>query len=252
MGKTMPQLIAGENEIECRVVIFDKDGTLVDQHLLLLELAKARRENVRRVAGEKAAKLWERSVGVDLKSEEIDNDGPLSIAPRREEVLVAASALYLAGLPLSEAKELAEKAYDEADDSMRPPYGSVMISGVMKVLRELKQVRLELAIASTDTRKRTIESFSVLGIASFFDVVVGGDDVTNGKPAPDMIFKILEKTALRPGEAVMVGDSVSDMQMGRKAGVKACIGVLTGSSSREKLETVADVVIPSVSELKVI
>jgi phosphoglycolate phosphatase len=56
--------------------------------------------------------------------------------------------------------------------------------------------------------------------------------VVDGKPAPDMIFKILEKTTLRPSETVMVGDSVSDMQMGRKAGVKACIGVLTGSLFR--------------------
>ena len=50
----------------------------------------------------------------------------------------------------------------------------------------------------------------------------------------------------------MVGDSVSDMQMGRKAGVKTCIGVLTGSSNRKKLETFADVIIPSVNEFKVV
>jgi len=246
------KLVAGDKIIECLLVIFDKDGTLVDQHSLLLELAMARMESVQKHIGKKAAAVWEKIVGVDLKNGKIDHNGPLGTAPRREEVLVAAAAFYLNGYSWSEARELAQRAYDEADDSMKPPYGSVMLEGVTETLRRLRGHGLRLAIASTDTHRRTVASFKALGIASFFDAIVGGDDVVNGKPSPDMILEIFKKTGSKPDEAVMVGDSVSDMQMGKNAKVKACIGVLTGSAQREMLERVADVVVASVSDLRVV
>jgi phosphoglycolate phosphatase-like HAD superfamily hydrolase len=50
----------------------------------------------------------------------------------------------------------------------------------------------------------------------------------------------------------MVGDSVSDMRMGRNARVKTCIGVLTGSTKKEKLEQFADVIVSSVADLRVL
>lgn len=248
----MAKLIAASKTIDCKLVILDKDGTLVDQHLVLFELAKARRKSVQKHFVEEAAELWERIVGVDLKNGKIDHSGPLGTAPRREEILIAAAAFYLNGSSWSEAKELAQRAYDEADDSMEPPYNSVLLEGVVKALRQLKEHGLKLAIASTDTHRRTVASFKVLGIASLFDVIVGGDDVANGKPSPDMIFEILKKTGFKPDETIMVGDSASDMQMGKNAKVKACIGVLTGSAPVEKLEQAADVVIASVSDLHVL
>jgi phosphoglycolate phosphatase-like HAD superfamily hydrolase len=80
---------------------------------------------------------------------------------------------------------------------------------------------------------------------------VGPEDVANGKPAPDMIFEVLKKTDCRADESVMVGDSISDMKMGKNAEVKACIGVLTGITERQQLEGLADVVISSVARLEV-
>jgi phosphoglycolate phosphatase-like HAD superfamily hydrolase len=50
----------------------------------------------------------------------------------------------------------------------------------------------------------------------------------------------------------MVGDSVSDMKMGRNAKIKASIGVLTGVDGRKELEKFADVVIDSVASLEVV
>jgi len=50
----------------------------------------------------------------------------------------------------------------------------------------------------------------------------------------------------------MVGDSVSDMKMGKTAGVKASIGVLTGVDGRKELCKFADVVVDSVASLDVV
>lgn len=245
----MARLIAGNKIIECSLVIFDKDGTLIDQHLSLLELAKARRKSVQKNVGEKTTKLWEKIVGVDLRNGKIDHDGPLATAPRREELLIAAAALYLDGFAWSKARQVVQRAYDEADHSMKPPYGMILLEGVKETLKQLKQQGLKLAIASTDTHKRTEEAFKDLKTASLFDAIVGSDDVVFGKPSPNMIHEALRKTESRPDEAVMVGDSTSDMQMGRNAKVKACIGVLTGFTPRKKLEKLADLVVQSVAEL---
>ena len=246
----MTRLVAGNKTVECKLIIFDKDGTLIDQYSALLELAKARGESIRKSVGKRAAELWEKCVGVDLKKGRIDPYGPLAVAPRREEVLVATAAFYMNGIQWNEAKETAQKAYDSADESMKPPYGSVLLKGVAKTLEQLRRRKLKLAIASTDIHNRSVEASKALKIASCFDVIVGSDDVMNGKPSPDMIVEILNKTGCRTREAVMVGDSVSDMLMGRNAKVKACIGVLTGSTKKGELERLADVVVPSVCDLR--
>jgi len=163
--------------------------------------------------------------------------------------LIAAAAFYLHGFSWSEARQIVQRAYNEADDSMKPPYGMILLEGVRETLTLLKQHGLKLAIASTDIHRRTEESFKTLKIASLFDVIVGSDDVAFGKPLPDLILEALRKTKLKRNEAVMVGDSLSDIQMGRNAKVKACIGVLTGFTTREKLEQQADAVVASVAEL---
>jgi len=135
----MVKLIVENKMIECKLAIFDKDGTLINQHLSLLELAKARRNSVQKLVGERTTEFWEKTVGVDLKKEKIDHDGPLAIAPRREELLIAAAAFYLNCSPWSQARQLAQRAYDEADSSMKPPYGMVLLKGVRETLKQLKR-----------------------------------------------------------------------------------------------------------------
>jgi phosphoglycolate phosphatase len=245
----MPRLVAGNRAFECSLVVFDKNGTLVDQHSVLLELAQARKVAIQRLSGERVADLWERIVGVNVANGKIDYQGPLGTAPRREELLLAAEAFYLNGFSWDESKRIAQQAYDMADGSMKPPYGSVLLKGIEGTLKKLKKSQLKLAIASTDTHKRTVESFKALNMASIFDVIVGSDDVQNGKPSPDMILTILKATDCRPEATVVVGDSMSDMQMGRNAGVQACIGVLMGSAKKEELEQTADAVVDSVAKL---
>ncbi|MCL6579949.1 MAG: HAD family hydrolase [Candidatus Bathyarchaeota archaeon] len=246
----MPKILAGKTEIECRLIIFDRNGTLVDQQHFLLNLAKARFQSLSKIAGVHVAKLWEKAVGTDLKHGCVDHNGPLATAPQREELLVAASVIYQCGHSWSEAKKIAQEAYDQADESLKPTYGCVLFEGVSDILRELKSNGVKLAIATTDSHKRTEESLNSLGVAQFFDAIIGADDVENSKPAPDMVLEACRQTGCRPGDAVVVGDSSSDMMMGKNAKVKKCIAVLTGFTPKEKLQKIADVVIESVNEIK--
>jgi len=244
----MPTLLVGDREINCKLLIFDKDGTIVDQRPLLLYLAKARCTSLTRLLDEHVAEKWAEAVGFNLQTGEIDGEGPLAKAPTREEVLVVALIIYQCRrVSWDTAKEWAEKAYEEADKTMTPPYGAVLLPGTLETLRTLKAQGFKTALATTDSHRRAQESLKELKIGAYFDVVLGADDVEKGKPAPDMILKACKLAKCSPRDAVMVGDSSSDMIMGKNAQVKLCIGVLTGPTSREKLEKIADIVVPSIT-----
>jgi phosphoglycolate phosphatase-like HAD superfamily hydrolase len=51
---------------------------------------------------------------------------------------------------------------------------------------------------------------------------VQGTDGFPAKPSPDVILKSIEVFCVRPEECLFVGDSASDMEAGRRAGVKIC------------------------------
>jgi phosphonatase-like hydrolase len=67
--------------------------------------------------------------------------------------------------------------------------------------------------------------------------VVCGDDVSQGRPAPYLIFRAMEMSgAASVHQVANVGDTVLDLQAGHNAGVRYNIGVLSGAHKREQLE----------------
>lgn len=69
------------------------------------------------------------------------------------------------------------------------------------------------------------------------NAVVCGDDVTQGRPAPYLIFRAMEMTGVvSVHQVTTVGDTVLDLQAGQNAGVRYNIGVLSGAHTKEQLE----------------
>jgi phosphoglycolate phosphatase-like HAD superfamily hydrolase len=67
--------------------------------------------------------------------------------------------------------------------------------------------------------------------------VVCGDDVTQGRPAPYLIFRAMEATGASSVHSVAnVGDTTLDLQAGHNAGVRWNVGVLSGAHDRQALE----------------
>lgn len=100
---------------------------------------------------------------------------------------------------------------------------------------------------------RTIADLIVdaLGWRATVDTIVCGDDVASGRPAPDLIFKSMERTAITEARRVMaVGDTVLDLRAGRNAGAGWVVGVLSGAHGRAQLEKEPhDALIASVADL---
>ncbi|MGH9858042.1 MAG: HAD hydrolase-like protein, partial [Acidobacteriota bacterium] len=72
---------------------------------------------------------------------------------------------------------------------------------------------------------------------SLFRAIVCGDDVAQGRPAPELILRAMQICAVETAAHVAnVGDTVLDLRAGWNARVRYNIGVLSGAHSREKLQ----------------
>lgn len=91
--------------------------------------------------------------------------------------------------------------------------------GVEDLLRFLRGAGLGLAVFTGKGRRTTAITLDALGIAEYFDCVITGNDVTHYKPDPEGILRILEHFRVGPRQALMIGDSVSDIKASRAAGV---------------------------------
>ena len=71
------------------------------------------------------------------------------------------------------------------------------------------------------------------------DASVTSDEVSNGRPYPDLIFECMKRTDIRDVQSVVkIGDTSSDLEEGNSAGCGIVVGVTTGAFSRDELTTV--------------
>jgi HAD superfamily hydrolase (TIGR01509 family) len=77
---------------------------------------------------------------------------------------------------------------------------------------------LRLAVATSSPRKFTDVLLPALGLADAFQVVQTGDNVTHGKPAPEIYLKCMGRLGAAPAECVVLEDSPAGALAGKRAG----------------------------------
>ncbi|MCV6630535.1 MAG: phosphonatase-like hydrolase [Flavobacteriaceae bacterium] len=71
-----------------------------------------------------------------------------------------------------------------------------------------------------------------------YDALITADDVTNGRPAPDMIHLAMDKFEITDANMVLkAGDSAIDIEEGKNANCGITVGVLSGAQTKSQLET---------------
>lgn len=118
---------------------------------------------------------------------------------------------------------------------------------VIETIRQLHTQGKVLAIASSRNKASLAGYIEQLHIGDYISCIVAGEDVAYAKPAPDMVYKVLDTLQGKAEEALMVGDMQYDIDMGRNAGIKTC-GVTYGNGTREELAN-ADYVIDDFADL---
>jgi phosphoglycolate phosphatase len=110
-----------------------------------------------------------------------------------------------------------------------------LMPGAREALEALKRGGRRLAVCSNKNVEFTRALLDSLGVAAFFDVVLGPSDVPHPKPAPDMLLEALRRLGVAADEALYVGDMEIDVQTARAAGIAVWV-VPTGSADRATLE----------------
>ncbi|MDR0356336.1 MAG: HAD family hydrolase [Deltaproteobacteria bacterium] len=128
------------------------------------------------------------------------------------------------------------KWYDAyADHLTEPEYRAMeLFPGGRETLEALKAKGVGIGLASN--RDTPVKPLEMLGVADFFQAVVGQLDVENVKPAPDMILKAMELLGAKPEETLYVCDSKGDLLASKAAGVKA-FAMSTGGHEKEELSS---------------
>lgn len=247
----MGRLKVLDNLIDCRAVIFDKDGTIIDYRLVLESLFRARARAFVSRFGPESEKDFARVCGYDLETGNIDPGGPLNTASRFEEEILCAGLIFQRGVPFPSARELAHQIFQEAEESLDIEANLRPLPHAEELLRELDSRDFLVVLATGDGTVRAQRMMSILDWGKYFDLIIGVDEVAHPKPHPDFIFKCSQRLGIPPGEMVVVGDSCLDALMGKNAGVKGTIGVLTGTGDYQQLKGCFDFVIPDLSFIKV-
>lgn len=113
------------------------------------------------------------------------------------------------------------------------------ISGVSEAFRKLKKQKIKIAIDTGFDRKIANVILNRLGWESngLIDLSVTSDEVENGRPHPDMVYKAMLLLGIKDSKQVAkVGDTPADLNEGNSAGCGLNIGVLSGASKQEELQ----------------
>ncbi len=156
-----------------------------------------------------------------------------------------AAVMNIIGLGLPEAiRILIPEISDDGIDQMRLRYGhhflgenttpTPLFAGAQKTLESMHKKGMRMAVATGKSRRGLDRAFAQTGLAYVFETSRCADE-TVSKPDPLMLEEILAETGVDRSEAVMIGDTEYDLDMGRRAGMDV-IAVSYGAHHIDRLK----------------
>jgi len=114
------------------------------------------------------------------------------------------------------------------------------------LVKALKKEKIKRSVISSS--KNCLPILKKVNLVELFDVILTGNDVTKGKPDPQVFFMAAEKMSVEPGSCVVFEDAVLGVEAGKRAGMK-CVGV-DRHGNPERLKK-ADLVVGDLGEVTV-
>ena len=230
------------------LVIFDKDGTLIDVNTVWIPWMESHVCELQEATGlDLADKMYE-EVGFCPKKRVYSDGGLLAHATIAEIKEAFVSVLVREGVNKEKAQRLVNnccKDFDSGGHDTLEPLGDLPA-----IFETLRAKGVKTAVCTTDSREGTLSALDRLGLMHMVDKIVCGDDTdTKPKPHPETALGICEDLKVCPSQTVIIGDTVADTKMGRSAGLGMTIGVLSGAGNQSFLEQEADIVLNNVDEL---
>lgn len=211
-----------EGMTDCKAVLFDLDGTLIDTTELILYCFNHAWKTI--CGRTLPPQVFVATMGVPLKDamrrllETTEGMEPEQVGEVRT-----------AGCVENLVREY--RACNAANhDRLARPF-----PGMLTVVTKLRERRYAVGVVTSKSREFAQRGLRLCGLWEFMDVFVSMDDTSIHKPRPEPLFLALERLQIAPSNAVYVGDSRHDMQAGRSAGMRT-VAALWGPVLRSELE----------------
>ena len=146
-----------------------------------------------------------------------------------------------------ETADLCDKTYRELFMQNNKPGIVKLFPHVRETIAELYAMGIIINVASSRGRDTLVSFLDEMGLMMYISKVVSSQDVEQAKPAPDMVYVIMEHSEAEKEDVLMVGDTVFYIDMGKNAGVKTC-GVTYGNGKIDELSH-ADYIINDFAQL---
>jgi len=223
-------------------ILFDKDGTLLDFNQTWLPIyLYAAREFADGDAGLAESLLTQH--GFDRSNNKFVSGSLLAAGNNQQIAQAWATQIDKPDQVETIGHQLHEIFHQQGAKQATP------VKQLTSTLRQLKQSGRKLGVATADSHQGIINTLQSFDVLHEFDFLAGYDSGHGVKPEAGMVLAFCEQMALAVESVVVVGDNRHDIEMGRNANAGLCVGVLTGTSGRDDLETIADIVIDDISLL---
>lgn len=207
-----------------KAVIFDVDGTLLDTERIYMQAWKAAAAELGYVMTDS---VLQKTRAVNTKD-----------AARIFEAEIGNGFSYAKTRPIR--VRIAEEIIMRESPILKP--------GVLELLDYLDGKGIQLAVASSANTQTTKEHLASSGILNRFEAVVGGDQIVNGKPRPDIFLRAAELLGVTPEECIVVEDSPAGIRAGYAAGMKTVL-VPDQAAITDEIIAISDVVLKSLTEM---
>jgi phosphoglycolate phosphatase-like HAD superfamily hydrolase len=209
-------------QLEVDLIIFDKDGTLVNFDVLWGGRTRQATESLMKGAGMPASfpPLVYKNLGFDPLTNKTAPDSPLSAGTGREIATLAMLSLYHHGVTWGQAAKWVMQFFVPAFLATPNPNEIQPLGDVKGKMMALENAGIHLALLTNDDKIPALETMKILGIADHLRHVLGADSGFDGKPAPDAGHFLCEQLGVSPDRTMMVGDSVTDMAFAENAGIR--------------------------------
>lgn len=203
-------------------VIFDMDGVLLDSEPLHYEA-------VRQILAEQGVEFpiedYFRYLGTTLTSTWDD---------------------LCARYPITMPFEQFEARYN-SDVLVQYQAGAPLISGARELVAQLRDEDIPIAVASSSHREWVEAALTGAGLRQYFQQTTAGDEVSMGKPSPEIYLKAAHKLGVDPTDCIAIEDAPAGVESAKAAGMSV---VLVRSELTNDLDLASDWQVDDLTEFK--
>lgn len=148
--------------------------------------------------------------------------------------------------PITMSFEQFEARYND-DVLAQYEAGAPLIPGARELVEQLRKAGVPIAVASSSHRMWVEAALAGVGLREYFDQTTAGDEVSMGKPSPEIYLKAAEKLGVDPAHCIAVEDAPAGVESANAAGMQV---VLVRSELTNDIELTSDWQVNDLTEFK--